>query len=198
MLNAYDKDFNKYYSIFNFNNIESYENAALLSLIGDVKKKKASYSEALEYYQKSLAILEKVYGQEHPDIATSYNNIGEVYRSQGKYPEALEYYKKCLAIRKKVYSQEHLFIATTYNNIGAVYNSEGKYSEAIVNFNNAIKFKPYGGVYFQLANCYEMQNELTKALECFEESARIRLEEKNENYKESLKNVERLKKKLDM
>ena len=49
-----------------------------------------SYSEALEYYKKALAICEKKLGKEHPDTATTYNNIASVYQNQGDYGQALE------------------------------------------------------------------------------------------------------------
>ena len=38
-----------------------------------------NYANALEHYNKALAIQLKVKGENHPDTATSYNNIGLVY-----------------------------------------------------------------------------------------------------------------------
>ena len=42
---------------------------------------------------KALGIWRKALGEEHPNVADSYNNIGEVYRCTGKYDQALEYYE---------------------------------------------------------------------------------------------------------
>ncbi|TQV61534.1 MAG: tetratricopeptide repeat protein [Sulfurovum sp.] len=58
--------------------------------IGSLNNYLADYPKALEYYQKSLTIKEKVLGLEHPKTSTSYNNIGLVYKSMGDYPKALE------------------------------------------------------------------------------------------------------------
>ena len=57
------------------------------------------YEEALDYYNKALTIRINKLGEDHPDVATTYNNIANVYDSQGKYEEALDYYNKALTIR---------------------------------------------------------------------------------------------------
>ena len=69
--------------------------------------KYGKYDDALEIQLREMALSEKIYGTEHPDTATSYNNIGFLYSGQGDYPKALEYYTKALAIREKVLGLEH-------------------------------------------------------------------------------------------
>ena len=56
--------------------------------------------EALAMYEKSSVdrSLKKL-GDDHPDVATTYNNMA-VYMNQGKYEEALAMYEKALSIRK--------------------------------------------------------------------------------------------------
>jgi len=94
----------------------------------------------LEYLQKSLDILIKIYGEEHPSTATFYNNIGSVYKSQGKYEKALEYYQKSLHSRIKIYGEENPATATSYHNIGSVYKLQGKYEKAL-DHQKSLKFK---------------------------------------------------------
>jgi len=48
--------------------------------------------------KKSLEILQKTLPENHPDLATSYNNIGGVYNKMGKYSKALSYYERALGI----------------------------------------------------------------------------------------------------
>ena len=43
---------------------------------GLVYFRKNEYDKALEYYSKSLAIWKDILGENHTDVATSYNNIG--------------------------------------------------------------------------------------------------------------------------
>jgi tetratricopeptide (TPR) repeat protein len=55
------------------------------------------YKQALEYYQKSLAIQIKLFGENNDDVADSYNHIGICYNNLGYYEKSLENYKKSLA-----------------------------------------------------------------------------------------------------
>jgi tetratricopeptide (TPR) repeat protein len=64
------------------------------------------YDKALEYYEKSLSIILSVLGDNHPDVAISYNNIGNVYAFQGDYDKALKYYEKALKISFSVSSKD--------------------------------------------------------------------------------------------
>ncbi|MCQ2317771.1 MAG: tetratricopeptide repeat protein, partial [Bacteroidales bacterium] len=91
----------------------------------------ADYERALKYYQTALTNALSYYGEEHPDVATNYNNIGEIYSSQGDYSRALEYHTKSFEILKKIFGEEHPDVATSYNNIGIIYSSQGDYSRAL-------------------------------------------------------------------
>ena len=56
--------------------------------LGELKK-------TLDYHEKALAIRLQIYGDAHPDVATSYSNIGNAYMSPW------ERQKKGLATMKK-------------------------------------------------------------------------------------------------
>ena len=96
------------------------------------------FPQAMNYYQKALAIREKVLGSEHPDTAASYNNIGLLYHDQGDYPQALNYYQKALSIREKVLGMEHPGTARSYNNIGILYKVQGDFSKALSYYQKAL------------------------------------------------------------
>ena len=96
-------------------------------------------------YERSLEIRKSVYGEHHPDVATSYNNIGLVYDSQGEYSRALEMYERSLEIIKSVYGDNHPKVAASYNNIGSVYDSQGEYSRALEMYE--LSFEIYEAVY---------------------------------------------------
>jgi tetratricopeptide (TPR) repeat protein len=130
------------------------------------------YDKALEYYQKSLKIREKVYGKEHPKTAISYNNIGLVYDSKGEYNKALEYYQKSLKIREKVYGKEHPDTAESYNNIGSVYNSKGEYDKALEYYQKSLKIceKVYGKEHPSTATSYNNISILFYKMQKYQES----------------------------
>ena len=75
--------------------------------IGSVYKNNGNLDKALEYYEKDLAICEKVLGKEHPDTAASYNNIGAVYFAKEDYETALDYFNKALIIFYEKLGENH-------------------------------------------------------------------------------------------
>jgi tetratricopeptide (TPR) repeat protein/predicted regulator of Ras-like GTPase activity (Roadblock/LC7/MglB family) len=104
----------------------SKEEALALQNIGNVLLFKKDYSEALEYYEKSLQIREKI-GDEQ-GIGACHNNIGLVHYGKGEYGIALEHLNKSLELRKRLGDQEG--IAGTLSNIGAVYQMIGDPNKA--------------------------------------------------------------------
>ncbi|WP_048314625.1 CHAT domain-containing protein, partial [Crocosphaera watsonii] len=82
----------------------------------------------------ALALIKKLLGDEHPDVATSFNNLAGLYRSQGRYTEAEPLYKDALALRKKLLGDEHPDVATSFNNLALLYYSQGKVETALTYF----------------------------------------------------------------
>ena len=85
------------------------DTATTYNNIAVVHDNQGDYDKALEFYQKALAIFEKVLGSEHPSTATTYNNIAFVHYNKGDYDKALEYFQKALTIREKMLVAEHPF-----------------------------------------------------------------------------------------
>ena len=46
-------------------------------------------------------IRKKIFGENHVDVATSYNNLALVYNNLGEYNQAKELHEKAVMIRKK-------------------------------------------------------------------------------------------------
>ena len=120
--------------------VEAFLDVATTILVNDNEKKEIAhlyhmggfgnhhlgkYQKALEWYQKALAICERVLGKEHPDTATTYNNIANVYKNQDNYEKAIELYEKALAICEKVLGKEHPNTVTISNNLASIYNDQG-------------------------------------------------------------------------
>ncbi|QNU68298.1 tetratricopeptide repeat protein [Ruminiclostridium herbifermentans] len=150
--------------------------------IGYIYHHQGEYSKALEWYNKDLAIFEKVLGKEHPDTATTYNNIAGVYEAQGEYGKAIEWYQKALYICEKVLGKEHPSTATTYNNIAGVYRAQGEYGKALELYQKALDIRenmlgkehPYAATtYNNIAGIYDVQGEYCKALEWYQKALYI-------------------------
>jgi tetratricopeptide (TPR) repeat protein len=90
-----------------------------------------NYTKALEYHEKSLEIGLKTLGEDHPDVATSYNNIGLYFYNQSNYIKSKEYLEKSLEILLKVFNEYHYHGSITYSNLGRVYFCQGYFNKTI-------------------------------------------------------------------
>ena len=105
--------------------------ARLLNQLGMYSQGRAELDQAKDYYERALAIDEKVYGPEHPDVARDANNIGTILYAQGDLAGALEWTKRGLAIDEKVYGAEHPSVAVRANNIGQILQAQGDLEGAL-------------------------------------------------------------------
>ncbi len=69
----------------------------------DVDQEKLAEAEPL--LQRSLAIWQKVFGPEHPNVAQSLNLLAVLYNAQGKYEEAERLFQQALAIWEAVWEK---------------------------------------------------------------------------------------------
>ena len=161
---------------------ETIEQTQFINSLAFLLYHKGEYKKAEELYKKALLVREKILGEEHPSIATSYNNLAGVYDSQGKYKEAEELYKKALLIREKILGNEHPDTANIYNNLALLYNSQGKYKEAEELYNKALlinekvlgKGHPDTATsYNNLAGVYDSQGKYKEAEELYKKALLI-------------------------
>ena len=75
-------------------------------------------------------IRKKIFGEDHANVATSYNNLASVYYILGEYNQTKELQEKALVIRRKIFGESHASVATSYNNLASVYYSLGEYNQA--------------------------------------------------------------------
>ena len=69
---------------------------------------------------RRLYILLKVFGENHPNVATDYNNLGAAWNAKGQYDKAIEYYQKTLKIFIKYLGENHPNTKTVKKNIEEV------------------------------------------------------------------------------
>ena len=151
----------------------------------------AQYQSALEYYNHSLPLAIKKYGNNHPDVATCYNNIAEVYATQGNFILALENYESSLKIRSAIFEEYHPKMSNIFNNIGGCYYRMGNYQNALENYEKAleIRLKNFGENHQAVATCYnnlgavyDDMGDFSQALQYYEKALEIRLKIFGENH----------------
>jgi tetratricopeptide (TPR) repeat protein len=85
--------------------------------------------EAEQYFQRSLAIKEKVMPG-HPAVAVTLNGLANVYRDQGRYGEAEPIYRRALRIRENTLEAEDSAIAETLTDLAKMLRKVGRIAEA--------------------------------------------------------------------
>jgi tetratricopeptide (TPR) repeat protein len=78
----------------------------LLSKKGDLRR-------AVEYSKQALAMRRDLFGERHPDIATSLSNLGSVYGDQGDFQRALEFSEQALGMRRELFGDRHPLVGQT-------------------------------------------------------------------------------------
>ena len=75
------------------------------------------YEKAVEYYEKNLAFILKVYGEGYPNIPASWENLGGVWEKLGQHEKAIEYYEKSLMALENVFGKNHPDIKIVTNKL---------------------------------------------------------------------------------
>ncbi len=101
--------------------------ARISSSIGSLHFKHSAYTEALVYFERSLALHEEL--GDKPSVARAANNVGLVYRVLSNYTKAVEYFLIALSIFEEMEEKSGIALATS--NIGIVYRHLAEYSKAL-------------------------------------------------------------------
>jgi tetratricopeptide (TPR) repeat protein len=100
-------------------------NFEVLRLIGVVHALRGEYSEALDFFEKVIAL--------SPRLSSAYSNKGNVLKELGRYEESIICYDKAIALQ----SDNH----EAYSNKGNVLQEQKKYEEALINYNKSLALK---------------------------------------------------------
>jgi tetratricopeptide (TPR) repeat protein len=145
-------------------------------------KQLCEYHWALELYRKALEIKKKILGEDHLDVADTYNMMAIVLRSQGKLDDAMELYGKALEIKKKTLGEDHSDAAGVYNNMANVLQLQGKLDDAMGLYGKALAIyeKTLGedhssvaGAYNNMAGILKRQGKLDDAMELYRKALEI-------------------------
>jgi tetratricopeptide (TPR) repeat protein len=147
---------------------------------------------AIEYFERSLAISDKV-----PDLHVK---TGALLVERGRYPEAIVHFRKALAIADSASTRAHLAAALGHtgqlkeaaaefdraqaagaqldaafqNNWGSVLAQQGLYLQAIPHFREACRLNPqFSSAYFNWGRALEDAGNPSEAIKVFEVAARF-------------------------
>jgi class 3 adenylate cyclase len=104
--------------------------AETATLLGLMCASQGRHAEAEGHHLRALAIREKAFGPDRPDVAQSLNNLGGLYCLQGRHDKAEQLLARALEIREKTLAPDHVEIAETLNAMAEVYRGQSRYAEA--------------------------------------------------------------------
>lgn len=85
---------------------ESISASVILNSMGMLYKRQQKFERALDAYERSLAIRESEYGEDHPEVIATRHNIAELYIQWAKPDKAQEYLQINIEIMAKKSEQE--------------------------------------------------------------------------------------------
>lgn len=108
--------------------------ATTLNEIGEIYYGWGRYEDALQCFQRSLAICEDLRGR--TGEARALNNIAQVYKARGRNEDALQHLQQSLRIDQDV--GDRAGEATALNNIASIYHSLGRNKDALQHFQQSL------------------------------------------------------------
>jgi adenylate cyclase len=106
-----------------------------LKLLGNVANNLGALREAVEQYNLSLEIFERL--DDKAGIADLRSNLGNMYRRMGRFDAALSEHRASLALRQRI--GHRWGVGTSHNNIGEVLRSMGRPAEAVPSLERALE-----------------------------------------------------------
>ncbi|MDY6804190.1 MAG: CHAT domain-containing protein [Cyanobacteriota bacterium] len=100
-----------------------------------------NYPEAISLAEKVLAIYEKAYGPDRPEVAQALNNLAALYNLRGNYTKAFPLFQRAIAILEKSLGPEHPLLASSLDNLAQLYQGQRKYQEAEPLFQRALAIR---------------------------------------------------------
>jgi len=91
---------------------------------------RADYSEAEPLYVRSVAIFEKAYGEDHPNVAAAVNNLAGLLRATGRLDEAEPLMRRALEIDEAAFGPDHPNVAIRLNNLAQLLQATNRPAEA--------------------------------------------------------------------
>ncbi len=118
---------------------DHYKTAANLTMLARVLNRTPERQvEAREVLGQALAIRERVYGPDHPRVASTVNELGAVALGADRLDEAETYFLRVIAIYRKVHGDNHYQTGIGLSNLASVYMAGKQFPRAEKLFREAI------------------------------------------------------------
>ncbi len=136
------------------------EDPEIQYFLGAAYSSKSLYSQAIEHFQKTLAL--------NPKFTDARKAIGDTYLSMGEWNKAIQEYE--IVLRDILYLKPFF----VWNNLGWAYYKKGDLPQAIDTFRRAVTLKPdFGLAYYNLGLASRDAGNIEEAKKAFQEVMRL-------------------------
>ena len=106
---------------------------------GVVLDEMGRYDAALRHHQQSLAMLQKVRGPRHIEVAEALSRVGSVLEAMGRRSEAIPLGQRSLALYEQILGLQHPELRPVLGNLGLSLSALGRHDQAIVYQQRAVR-----------------------------------------------------------
>lgn len=131
------------------------DKANLYNNLGLVLSNLNRFQEAMDRFERALALDVQHLGPDHPNVAQDLGNMGLILRERGALRQSREHLERALDIFRKSLGPTHPDIAYSYGNLGLVAQDLREYDQARTHFKAAVDIleKLYGKEHPDVAWC---------------------------------------------
>ena len=156
--------------------------ADILNTVGRTYLGVGAYEPAINFLERSAALILQNLGPEHPDTLGSMSSLATAYQAAGKRDQALPLFEETLKLQKAKFGPKHPDTLKCMNNLALAYRDAGKLDRALPLFeetNKLMKAK-FGPEHPDTLKCmnnlaaaYQAVGKLDRALPLFEETIKL-------------------------
>jgi tetratricopeptide (TPR) repeat protein len=143
---------------------------------GDCYRSHGKYEQALEAFQKALAITKEAINPQ--EEATLLREIGNLYQAWGKYEQAIDYQQQSLKLYQQLGREKD--VANQWANLAACYLAWGKYEQALEHYQQSLEIRQdlneqsqVASSFFQIGHIYLAWDKYEQALEHYQQSLEL-------------------------
>ena len=115
--------------------------AMALSNEGAILSRHGDFEQALDRYERAVALQERATVENEPLLAFTLNGLGVVHTALDEVDEAAACHQRALELRRTALGPDHPYVAMSLNNLGVVAERRGRSAEALAYFRQALAIK---------------------------------------------------------
>ncbi|NLX19084.1 MAG: tetratricopeptide repeat protein [Desulfobulbus sp.] len=100
-----------------------------------------SYQKAGPLYKEAMTGIARRLGEDHPEMAVSWQQIGELQETLGEYDKAVALYQKAISILEKKRGTEHPSLANLLTRLAALYVELEREKEAVAMYEQLVRIQ---------------------------------------------------------